>query len=388
MSQSEQRRFKRNLLRTITRRSEVARGGCSISLELLSKEVERLLSSHGVHMATRYEIWLGDHRKEEADHRWETETRAGPVTRSYHSFESAPVDWYYKPRSTSGFRKICMFSHDERVWQRLVKDLITAQHRPRAHIGDWHGRGRNFTVQQLLAAITSPEQAVVVADVRQAFESVNIDAVYDLRLAPDELIRRVIDARSHSFRRLARGERDLPPEARLMSMAYHGNDGMVPTGLMEGSPASNAIFSVFLDDLPDHLSEDILVFVYCDNVILLSPSPSQAQQAQEALVSYFSGHRAGPFDLRSEVRPLRYAFDFLGYDIRMADENNLHVSLSPRNWLRFAEKMEDSTTDLRQMVNWLTTSFPQCADYTIRSHMELIAEDAIQGGGFNRPSVA
>ncbi len=49
--------------------------------------------------------------------------------------------------------------------------------------------------------------------------------------------------------------------------------------------------------------------------------------AHNSLVEYFTGHRAGSFDLRHEIPPVSAGFEFLGYHIRR-DRDGRHVRLS------------------------------------------------------------
>lgn len=377
---TDQRRFKRNLLRTISRRSDVASGGSEIAQDLLATEIERFLTSRGVHFATLHKVWSSKLGSLEATLRWEAAVRHGRGQPYYGELQSARVPWYYKARSTAGFRKICMFEPEQQMWHSLAKDLIVARYRPRAHIGDWRERGRDHQIKQLLAAITTSSQVAVVADVKRAFESVNFDAVYELRLVPDELVRRAIDARTHTFRHIDRSERDLPPEARLSTMTNHGDDEVVPSGLMEGMSASNAIFSVLLDDLPDHVDEHVLVFAYCDNIILLAPSLLQAQRAQSALVEYLTGHRAGPFDLRSEIHSVRDGFDHLGYHIRLEEDGHLHVGLSMKNWEKLVAELDETSGDVSTVSDWLARSFPYCCAEALRSYVTMMINEALARG--------
>jgi hypothetical protein len=134
---------------------------------------------------------------------------------------------------------------------------------------------------------------------------------------------------------------------------------MVPSGLMEGSPASNAIFSVLLDDLPDHLDEAIQAFVYCDNIILLAPDMSQARRAKTSLAVYLSGHRAGPFAITANAPvSVTQGFEHLGYSLRL--KTKVEVGLSLRNWIELARKVEGRTSQ-KAIEVWLETSFPLLA---------------------------
>jgi hypothetical protein len=219
---------------------------------------------------------------------------------------------------------------------------------------------------EIASALTSEQQAVVCADIRCAFASVNIDAAYDLPFLPRPLIRRAIDYRSHQFVRRERSD------ARDVALASSSNLEMPPSGLMEGSPVSNAIFSVFMDDLTDHVGECIRVFSYCDNIILIAPSMSQAQQAEAALVAYFTSHRAGPFEVVTSVQSICEPFDHLGYEMQW--QNELEVRLSMTNWRRFMERLERG--QIAEARTLLRTSFPACSASHRWCYDQVIAHEA------------
>ncbi|ANY18668.1 hypothetical protein A6F68_00132 [Tsuneonella dongtanensis] len=368
----EQQRFRRRLLRKIAMRAKGAQG--AIGAPLLEREIRRYLGSHRVQCSALYDIWCNDLGACKAMAPWVVAQQQPVVPLHYGRLRTAPVEWHNKPRRTSGYRKICRFSPIEKMWHVLINDLIHAMHEARPHIGDWRGRGRDHQMGQLLAAIHSPWQAVVVADIRRAFSTVNVDAVYDLPYLPEQLIRRAIDYRTHEFVR-----RDRSDDASRGDMVLIDDLEMAPCGLMEGSPASNAIFSVLLNDLPDHLDEEIQCFVYCDNVILLAPSVLHAQRAENALVRHFTGHRAGPFQVTSQVSPVFEPFEHLGYALRLAD-NGLEVGLSDKNWNEFCRRLDDPKKHPLEAAIWLRTSFPRLTDCELEvRHQTIIDEAAARG---------
>jgi hypothetical protein len=353
MTLQQQRRYARRLLKQIGRRSQ-ARDN-PISADLLSREIERFLMSHAVQSAALYDIWADQGDEGRATERWLARQQRPIFIYDYRRLRTRPIEWYPKKRATSGYRKICTFGDEEKMWHRLARDLICAQHQPKPHVGDWRGRGRDSQMCELIAAINSPWQAVVVADIRRAFENVKVQAVYDLPYLPELLIRRAIDHRS---RRFVRRERSHPQEDTSSPDNVEKVE-MAPSGLMEGSPASNAIFSVLMDDLPDHLDKSIQAFVYCDNIILLAPNILQAHRAKSSLARYLTSHRAGPFEISAgDPALVTEQFEHLGYSVRMRP--HIDVGLSDANWRALARKAEVSP-DCIKLMEWINMSFPRCA---------------------------
>ena len=312
------------------------------------------LNSHAVQSVTLYTIWNKRLGAKEAMQRWKQRQLAPIVCSKVDRLPPEPIGWRPKERSTSGFRKICSLPSTLKMWHVLANDLVRAQHHPRPHIGDWPGRerGRDRQVRDIANSIVAHDQWVVIADVRRAFQTVNVDALYELPYLPQTLIRRAIDYRSLTF---TGGIGGTP--AWDVPSSLHDYLEMAPIGILEGSPASNALFSVLLDDLPDHLDEPIKVFVYCDNIVLLVPSETQAQQAAATLDAYFTVHRAGPFEVACECRSVLAGFDHLGYSIRHQLNGETIVDLAPRNWKKLNEQLSDPERSTDDIKTWLGGSF-------------------------------
>lgn len=373
MTIAQDRRFRRRLLERIALHTAMPHRGV-IASSLLEREKERYLLAIAVQREVLANILRDDRSLDAAQKRLKLAQASPLLPCDYRGFLAPPVSFFHKPRSTSGLRKICRFNHLEKMWHVMARDLIVAQHRPRPHIGDWSGRGRDSQIDQILATLKSSRQAVVSADIRQAFASVNIDAVYELPYLPEPLIRGAIDYRSHSFVRRERSE-----YVRIVDLVSRDNHDEVercPSGLLEGSPASNAIFSVLMDDLPSHVGEDIHVFVYCDNIVLIAPSMSRAQRAQETLARYLSGHPAGPFDVISAVTSARTHFDHLGYSIRREPRSKPEVSLSLASWNRFGKNLEADDFELEDMVQWLSASYSRCSSPNMADLIREINDEA------------
>lgn len=362
MTLRQQSRYRRSLLNRISQRR-----GSTVASDIASaqrrREIERYLTSHAVQSVVRHEMWSRKHGEEEAKARWQLAQQAPVVPFDYRRCRSQPISFFHKPRSTSGVRKICSLPETLKMWHTVASDLIVAQHQPRPHIGDWRGRGRDRQIDQIRSALVSSRQAVVCADIKHAFASVNFDAVYELPFLPEPLIRRAIDYRSHRFMRREKGELLWDVTRAACNSDYdemHVALERSPSGLLEGSPASNAIFSVLLDDLPDHLDDGIQAFVYCDNIILLAPTMSCAQRAEEALLRYLSGHRAGPFEIRSSISQVSQRFEHLGYSLRRLPGMPPDVGISRNGWLKLVDRLFIEPRDVEATWRWLKASYGRC----------------------------
>jgi hypothetical protein len=374
VSVAQHRRFRDRLQKQIARRSAAGNSGV-ITTGLLSRETERYMTSHAVQSSVLYDLWLRKHGLPEAQRLWASAQQTPVCPYSYRRLRPPVIAFFHKARSTEGVRKICRFADIEKMWHVIARDLIVAQHQPRPHIGDWVGRGRDWQIDQIRAALTSSRQGVVCADITRAFASVNIDAAYELPYLPEPLIRRAIDYRSHRFVCRERSE-----YARDVYLAVR-NDGDLersPSGLMEGSPASNAIFSVLMNDLPDRIGNGIRAFVYCDNIILIAPTMSRALQAREALVQYLIGHRAGPFGIRSHVCTVGDSFEHLGYSLWKRGAREADIGLSTSGWLKLVDRLYGTNRDSEEIATWLKASYGRCSGRSLASFL-LFVRDGIGG---------
>ncbi len=373
MTIAQQTRYRRSLQKTIARHSAVPNRGVIANAQL-ERERERYLSSHAVQSIALLDGWRRILKVPEATQRWAEAQQVPICAYDYRRFRSAPLSFFHKPRSTGGVRKICRIGDIERMWHVMARDLVVAQHRPRPHIGDWLGRGRDWQIDQIRSVLTSPRQAVVSADIVKAFASVNVAAVYDLPYLPEPLIRRVIDSRSHRFVRRERSEYAY----EVHKVACNDHDGALersPSGLLEGSPTSNAVFSVLMDDLPDQLGEGIHAFVYCDNIILIAPSMLRALQARDALARYLAGHRAGPFEIRSTVTTARVHFEHLGYSIQQRDGSPPEIGLSISGSNKLGARIDNQDVSLEETMTWLRASYGSCSRELMDTYVQRVVDE-------------
>lgn len=379
MNVSYHRKKRRSLLKHIARRANVSFG--FHANHLLKHQCEMFLSSYSVQTATLFDIWTDKYDFDNALVRF-TDASEHRVARTLGRFRPPPVKFFHKKRSTQGYRKLCHFSEVALMWQRMGADLVHAQHKPGPHIGDWRGRGQHWQIDGIARSIKTPYQHAVVADIKRCFESVNFDEIYNLPHLSEAFIRKVLDHREMTF---IQHDVSAKPLSVHEGATYYFE--RAPTGLMEGSPASNVIFSVLMDDLPSRFNRHIQVFVYCDNIILLAPDEKQAMQAQNILVRYLAEHRAGPFECRSEVQSVNRPFDHLGYQIVRRHDGRVSVGLSDANMKKLNFMIQEEGKDLADVSNWLLASFPSCTVANTRIHVQMLIDEAFSRSTCSKPLV-
>lgn len=172
-----------------------------------------------------------------------------------------------------------------RVAQTLAKDLMHAQHEPASHIHDWPDRGGcPGAVAHARDAIQHHGRYVVVADIRDCYPSFNPDYLYQIDLLPPEPSRAALDSRE--LRYSLRG--DVP-------YGYDRTEQTRPRGLLQGGAASSSILAYALNDLPEHLPNDVVPICQSDNFIIVCRSRVECEAAAEALSRYYAATRRARF---------------------------------------------------------------------------------------------
>ncbi|MEP3422936.1 MAG: reverse transcriptase domain-containing protein [Erythrobacter sp.] len=273
------------------------------------------------------------------------------------------IRWNYRPKSTPGVRQVCSLRTHLKAWNKIAKRLIEAIHSTKLHIADWRGRGRDWQIKRITDVLTRPGLSVVIADVTDAFASVQPDALYQFLNLPDALIRGALDARSFTFSQNVEKSRDeVFSKYPLLRLP---NSGMPPQGLMQGSPTSNAIFGVLFDDLPDQIPENLGCFAYCDNIVVVTEGGQSAQSVSESLAEYFTRHPAGSFSLKSEIECLNtLGFDHLGYWFRWSHDR-LRVALSAKNTNLFYRSLEEPRENGLNGMDYVRSCFAACSQEAV-----------------------
>lgn len=281
------------------------------------------------------------------------------------------VHWVKTPKRSGGYRQTCSLPMDLKMWNYMTRSILLRTYAPRQHIGHWPKRGRDNQIEQIRACCGAPGIVAIRADVRDAYGSVRCDAIYEFLDLPAELIRGAIDARINSYEYVGGCSIDAVCSS-THSTAGNMEAETAPQGLLQGSPTSDLVFSILLDDLPDQIPENLACFSYSDNVIVLSRSEREAQSVSDNLADYFNRHPAGPFVIRQDIEPLGgCGFDHLGYWFRWdngvpQDRGRLWVGMNTRNHSRFEKSLEHpedfEVTGFDYVRRSFSASTPQALD--------------------------
>jgi hypothetical protein len=275
---------------------------------------------------------------------------------------SSVIPWRFKERRSGSLRIVCNFPLAFRLSHLLALKLIRAQVSPAEHIFGWPRRGRDRAVFAIAEALRTHGSHVLIADVRRCFENVRVDALYELDLLPSELIRNALDFRSLSFRRYG----EIPRQPNGSNYGSEELERTGPRGLMEGSRPSDALIAVLFNDLPSHFSRSVRLFVNGDNIVAVAASTEAISHAEEALVRYMAGHRAGPFNLRLERATARSGFEWLGYRIGETSSGHVEIEHSDEHWCKarrvFEELASDAEACPQSLLTEVLSGFPAVTD--------------------------
>lgn len=266
-----------------------------------------------------------------------------------------------------------------RLIHNMAKDCVYAQHRAGPHIYHWPGRGTHSLIHDLMKEVRSGKTWLLTADIAQCYSSVNFNAVYSLEILPPKLLASAMDPSNLDFRiyqkQQSTHERKNKSRGRQFEWSLYecmNNEPRTPKGFMEGSSLSGALLAMLFEDLPSHLSEDIRVFIFGDNIFVPLREESACREVADILRQYFADHPAGPFsltienfDLSSEAAPsLGYEINadpLLPYDVAIAQKNLrkvfARIEVFAADFAHYAEsqQFEASEAVLRKAVG----NFPQ-----------------------------
>lgn len=251
------------------------------------------------------------------------------------STETYRVNWRYENKPKGGLRTICTLPIHLKAIHKMIGHILRAQMLPNDNLygisSPKHSelaRANGYSRDDAITHIQNLRQAgfhrMAEFDVVGGFPSVNPDALYAFPL-PEEVIRQALDTRNIHFQTREQGRNSFSvPTGSITIRNPHG-----PSGLMQGSPASNIIFAYFLNgilnDLPE--CEDTKVIVCFDNIVIASRTDAGLQEMSNTLAGTLRQCCAGPFELHPPVYSNDEGFEFLGYHLS-ADGRTIGIAPS------------------------------------------------------------
>ena len=226
-----------------------------------------------------------------------------------------PVNWFPLPKRKGGFRHACDLAKPLKAAHYMIADVIRAQTPNPPKIYNLPGKGRETLVSDLLATLATGCNAFRIWDARDCFSSVNPDVLFKLPL-PRRIIENALIITNQELQLVAKCN-DMENSGIQHDAATIGNiQGNGPTGLMQGSPASNLILAYLLRGIPQPDHKDWDVFLYTDDLILVGRADEVLDRVEKRLTEFFGQERLGPFTLVPKAAGRGGWFEYLGYEFR------------------------------------------------------------------------
>jgi len=179
-----------------------------------------------------------------------------------------PVNWWPEPKARGGYRIVCDLPRPLKATHYMIADALYAQMEIPPFIFDLRGRGRNKAVLGLFEKLNAGFNSYRVFDVKDCFQNVNPEVIHKLPL-PRRIIENALIIENLSLQRVAKQNATEPGDILSDTPAIESIESG-PAGLMQGSPASNVILAWLLREAPCPDSEDWLLFVYADDLIVVA----------------------------------------------------------------------------------------------------------------------
>jgi hypothetical protein len=255
------------------------------------------------------------------------------------------VSWWYKPKSSTGYRIVCDLPPKLKATHYIIKDLLEARcDAPNFVYNLRGGGGHDALAQDILRKLHEGFHHVRTYDVCDCFQHVSTDALYSLKL-PRRLIQHAIDTDNLEFKQAAPKIGDIPVDVTDPSisdpyMTTEGTSG--PTGIMQGSPAANLIFANILQSMPQPSPSRAVVGMFGDDLIVLARSEEICDEVETQIDQFLGQESVGPLILRHTNPECDNAFEYLGYEFRKAPlANEWTIGLSHRNQMKLIRKWRE-----------------------------------------------
>jgi hypothetical protein len=214
----------------------------------------------------------------------------------------SPITFWRRPkRDGVGFRLICRLAPEGRVRHLIIKEALEAAFLPGDHLYLLKGRGRDREAVEIQRALAEGCVFGWRADIRSAFDSVRLDACGNTLPLPASVIRANLLHELRIFRH--QPEKEHEHRDRLPHIAIGlSPQPEEPTGLMQGAASSSIIFAWLMNDMANALQSDVRLFVYGDNVLVLSSNRAECAAVARTLALYALGSRLNAASMRREQR--------------------------------------------------------------------------------------
>lgn len=281
------------------------------------------------------------------------------------------VPWRSIEKNNGGSRIIVGLPLMLKARHKMIASLIEAQSEPPTFIYGVRGRGRDNLILDLMQLLKDGFTAVVRCDIVDCFMSVNPDALTTLPL-PRGVIESSLSLENLRLVRQGAQENHAGGPRDALVGNPNGSIGInhsaaQPSGLMQGSPASNIAMTYLLQDLNWPCGNDVRVLVYCDDFFIVGRSFEDCRVVEDALAGYLSRCPFGPLILLRKETSAGGHFDALGYSFSNYGRSDAwNVDLSMKNHDKL-EELFDAAIGEDERAGFL---HPHLGDALVRERLK------------------
>ncbi|MCK5726932.1 MAG: CRISPR-associated endonuclease Cas1 [Thiotrichaceae bacterium] len=258
---------------------------------------------------------------------------------------------YLIPKSNGGVRPLAVPPIYDRVMQRAISQIISPaleQLMYRHSHGFRKGRSRITASYEIQAAWREGYRWVYESDIKDFFDSVSLNALYD-RLSAlyygDPIVERIIAW--------------MQADVVFQKQSIERNNG-----LPQGSPLSPLMANLMLDDFDsDMQAAGFFLIRFADDFIVLCKDPQQAKKAGELAIQSLQEHGFVLHPDKTQITALQDGFKYLGYlfmNDMVLDVSNKNpkeqdkVSVPAHSWLaHLADKEPQRITQTQSLDDLL-----------------------------------
>ncbi|SHK41947.1 hypothetical protein SAMN05444000_12842 [Shimia gijangensis] len=261
--------------------------------------------------------------------------------------EFPPVEWYIKAKPNGGNRIVCDLPPELKAVHYMLAEALHQQFCRSANVYGVSGASRDHAALDLKALQNSGHTYLAKTDIVECFPSIDPTALFQLPL-PKEVIRRTLTIDNLMFTR--------KPDAKSVPYDVCGSTGDIndahkasgPTGLLQGSPASNIILAWLLNGIPT--STDSSVMLCFDNIVVAARTSEGSRAMASTLAAHFERFPSGPLALCEPEYADNTPIEFLGY---WFDPDREDVGISEKGCSKLEKRLiaaeVQDETDLRQL---------------------------------------
>lgn len=244
------------------------------------------------------------------------------------------VKWYPKRKANGGFRPVCVLPLQLKSVHYMIGAVVEAHLPCNSSIYGVSGASRDDAAHALKTLQNSGFCYLAAADIKNCFQGINPDAIYQLPL-PKEVIRKTLDVRNMTFTTGTEFGVHSEPNGFGHSREYIDvRNPSGPQGLLQGSPASNIILAWLLRSIPN--DDNVAVLLCFDNIAVAGRTAEVTRQMMDTLADFFRRFPAGPLELHDYqyTNGENDLLEFLGYSF---DPQNAGPAIAATS----LDKMED-----------------------------------------------